>query len=160
MSDNLSLITNTDAYTLTVAEEKLLEVLLNPENIGKTVTEKCQIADISRDSYYRIIRKPEFVKVLNCSAVDLIKDKVSEIIESAIKYAVSDYRCHQDRRMLLSMLGVYKEESNINLSTDDPLKAKIGLMSDTEIKQQIQDFLKNNPDIAAGFTENEDKKDT
>ena len=45
-------MTNTDKYLLTDCGKKLLEVLINPEHIGKTITEKCQIAGISRDTLF------------------------------------------------------------------------------------------------------------
>ena len=50
--------TKRDGYALTDNGKKLLEVLINPEHYGKSVTEKCRIAGISRDSYYRLMKEP------------------------------------------------------------------------------------------------------
>ena len=110
-NDNM---TDGDRYTPTPAEEKLLEVLLNPENLGKTVTEKCNLAKIARNTYYDIMKKPEFVKLQNNLAINLIRDKVSDVLQASVKCATtSGARGFQDRRMLLEMFGVVvKEDDN------------------------------------------------
>ena len=52
-------------YTPTTAEEKLLEVLLNPKNRGKTIAEISAMAGIGERTYYRAIEKPEFIDYYN-----------------------------------------------------------------------------------------------
>lgn len=107
-------LTDGDRYTPTPAEERLLEVLLNPDNLGKTVTEKCNLAKIARNTYYDIMKKPEFVKLQNSLAINLIRDKVSDVLQASVKCATtSGARGFQDRRMLLEMFGVVvKEDDN------------------------------------------------
>lgn len=49
-------------YDISPGGKRLLEVLTEPENRMKSVTEQCQIAEISRDSYYRLFRLDNFVE--------------------------------------------------------------------------------------------------
>ena len=57
-------ITKLNGYNLTAAEQRLLEVLVNPANVGLSVTEKCKLANISRTTYYDLMQKPEFLVYL------------------------------------------------------------------------------------------------
>lgn len=64
-----------DKYKPTPAEKKLLEVLLNAENVGKSVQELCNLAGVSRNKYYDAMKKQEFVDLVNKTTMDLIKGK-------------------------------------------------------------------------------------
>ena len=109
-------LTKTDKSTLTPTEERLLFVCSNPENLGASVTEKCKLAETSRDSYYRIMKNKRFIDALEKTAIDLIREHSSEIIQSALKTAVNGgSRGHADRRMLLEMLNLYSSKSTIAL---------------------------------------------
>ena len=57
--------TNDNIYRPTPAEKKLLEVLVSPENTGKSVQDLCNLANISRFKYYQAMKKPDFVKLVN-----------------------------------------------------------------------------------------------
>jgi hypothetical protein len=103
--------TGLDNYKITPAETRLLEVLLDPANTGKNITEKCELAEISREYYYRIMKKPDFVSLLNKTAIDLVKEKISDILSASIKVATgSGARGYQDRRMLLEMAGLISKD--------------------------------------------------
>lgn len=106
---------NIDGYQLTPAEQRLLETLLNPESVGKSVTEKCQMAKISRETYYATMRKPEFTWLLSKTSVDLIRDKIADVLNASIKAATTGgVRGYQDRRMLLEMFGIAVKEGDDN----------------------------------------------
>lgn len=102
--------TETDKYVLSDCEKKLLEVLLNPEYWGKTITEKCQIAGITRDTYYRLVKKDQFIEILNGASIDMIKSHVHEILAATLKYSLKDPKCHSDRKMLLQKCGIVDKE--------------------------------------------------
>lgn len=106
--------TNTDRYILPDCGKKLLEVLINPEHIGKTITEKCQIAGVSRDTYYRLIKEDGFVDILNEASVDMIKAHVSDILAATLKFSLKDPKCHSDRKMLLQRCGIVDREVDGN----------------------------------------------
>ena len=57
-------MTENDKYKPTPAEKKLLEVLLNAENVGKSVQELCNLAGVSRNKYYDAMKKQEFVDLV------------------------------------------------------------------------------------------------
>lgn len=105
--------TDIDKYKPTPAEEKILEVCLNPNNIGKTVTEKMSIAGVCRETWYKAFRKPGFVNLINETAVDLVKEKVADILAASVEAATKGgVRGYQDRRMLLEMFGLVVKESD------------------------------------------------
>lgn len=106
-----------DISKLTEAELRILEVSLNPALVSKNVKEKCKIAEVSRDSWYRAFKNPEFVRCLNDGCLDMLKSRVSELVNATYKYAVKNPKNSQDRKVLLTMAGLYKEKTE--LSTDD-----------------------------------------
>ncbi|MGM0124695.1 hypothetical protein IGI37_002089 [Enterococcus sp. AZ194] len=107
--------TESDKYKLTAAEKKLFEVLVNPEHIGKTVTELCNLARISRNKYYDAMKKEGFVTLVNDTTMDLIKGKASDVLNAAYKYALKE-KGHQDRKMLLTIAGIYADKQEIEHS--------------------------------------------
>lgn len=117
-------ITEPNKYKPTPAEEKLLEVLLSPDNLGLSITEKCQLAEISRTTYYEIMKRPEFTSLLTRTSVDLVKDKIADVLSASIKAATTGGNGgFQDRKMLLEMFGVVvREDDNkiviVNMSSE------------------------------------------
>ncbi len=130
-------VITTDTYIMTDCEQKLLEVLVNPEHHGLNVLEKCQIANISRDTYYRLIKKPEFIKILTDMSFDLIKSRISEIVNATISHALKDPKCHSDRKMLLELINVYKERQQIDINPNNDFDE----MSREEREARIMDLL-------------------
>lgn len=146
-----------DEYKPTTAEERMLEVLLNPESTGKNTTEKCQLADVSRETWYKAFKKPGFVKLVNETSVDLIREKVSDVLNATYKSAMTEgAKGFQDRKILLEMAGVYREKSDINLNAQDPLKAQVMAMTDVEILQKIKEFAKDHPEVMGDLIKNEE----
>ncbi len=105
-----------DVYILTGAEERLLGVLCNPEFRDKTVTAKCKEAKVSRDIYYAAIKKQGFLLALRDAQLGLVKTMVSDVVKATYHYAVSEARCHQDRRIILEMAGLYREVTRQELA--------------------------------------------
>lgn len=106
--------TNSDGYLPTPAEQRLMETLLNPESVGKSIAEKCQLAEISRETYYKTMKKTEFTSLLTRTSVDLVKDKIADVLAASVKVATTGGNGgFQDRKMLLEMFGVaVREEDN------------------------------------------------
>jgi hypothetical protein len=145
LDEIVSTLTKINEYEPTTAEKKLLEVLLNPENAGKSITEKCKIADISRTHYYDIMHKPEFLELCNVTAIDLIKGELMPLMAAAIKEAKNG--SFQHFKILMEMHGLYREKSDINVNADTPLRAAVMQMSDTDINSKIAEYIKSNPNI-------------
>jgi hypothetical protein len=116
-----------DKYIPTAAEQKLIEVLCDPKNYGKSVTEICKVADISRDVYYTAIKKPGFVDYYNSIMLQIMKGKVGDVLKAVAKYAIEEPRCHQDRKMLLEMAGIYTEKKIQEITGKDGGSVRIKL---------------------------------
>ena len=115
--------TNDNIYRQTPAEKKLLEVLVSPENTGKSVQDLCNLANISRFKYYQAMKKPGFVKLLNDTTLELIKGKVSDVLNASYTFALTE-KGFQDRKILLQMAGLLVEKTettvNGNLNVNNP----------------------------------------
>lgn len=104
-------------YKLTAAEKKLFEVLVNPEHTGKSVTELCNLAKISRNKYYQTMRKADFVELVNEVTMDLIKGKAADVLNATYKFAMKE-KGHQDRKMLLTIADIYKDKQETKVTGD------------------------------------------
>lgn len=122
--------------TLSRAEEKLLEVMLNPNNVGKSVTELCQAAGISRVWYYKIMEKESFKRHLTKTANELIKDKLLPVVNATLKYAMQE-KGHQDRKLILTMANMYRDKSeNVNINSE------LTGLSDEDIRKELEQISK------------------
>lgn len=115
--------TNDNIYRQTPAEKKLIEVLVSPENTGKSVQDLCNLANISRFKYYQAMKKPDFVKLLNDTTLELIKGKVSDVLNASYTFALTE-KGFQDRKILLKMAGLLVEKTettvNGNINVNNP----------------------------------------
>lgn len=128
-------LTEANIYEPTVAEEKLLAVLLNPEYIHQTVVEKCKAADISRVTYYEAMKKPGFLKKVQGFRETALQAEVQDLIQVGIKEAKNG--SFQHWKVLMEMAGEYapktKGEFTANIKqetidkdiSDDELQARI-----------------------------------
>lgn len=96
-------------YQPTLAQKKLLEVLLNPEHRLKTITEICNIADIERVTYYRSFENENFCKLFEKESKALIRKAKAAIINSSIRQAVRGDAAHT--KLLLTMSGDYADRT-------------------------------------------------
>ncbi len=104
--------TNPDIEPINDVELRLIRVLADPANHGKTIAEKCKIAGLTRDSYYRYIKRPSFLRKLNDAVLTVLRENSPEILDAAIQVAKRpDYKGHADRKMLLEMLNLYTPKS-------------------------------------------------
>lgn len=116
-------MTERNKYKPTAAEKKLLEVLINPDYLGKSVTTICKAAGVSRKKYYDAMGKEEFVGLVNDTTMDLIKGKASEVLNATYKYALTA-KGHQDRKLILTIAGIYTDKVEHSGSLDISKTAK------------------------------------
>lgn len=116
-------VTKPNEYRPTKAEKRLLEALVNPENMRINVEDLCAVAKISKNTYYAAMKKPGFVKLVNETTLELVKGKVSDVLNASYRYALTD-KGFQDRKILLQMAGLLVEKSettvNGNLNINNP----------------------------------------
>lgn len=108
-------MTEKDKYKPTAAEKRLLEVLVNPENLGKNVTNVCNLAGVSRNKYYDAMKKKEFQFLVAETTQDLIKGKIGDVLNATYKYSLTA-KGHQDRKVLLTMAGLYVDKKETEIS--------------------------------------------
>lgn len=101
-------------YKPTPAEERLLSVLANPDNVGKTVTEICNLAEISRKHYYQCFKKPEFCELNKQTGLDLIKQAIQPVINACVKEAKAGSFHHAKLLMEMGSLYVPKQQQEIS----------------------------------------------
>lgn len=102
--------TKVDEYKPTAKEKKLIDTLCDPANRYKNITELCQVAGISREAYYKMFRKPQFVAYYKKVQFEAVKSSVAKVLAASIEFAISDPKCFQDRKMLLEMGEMYTEK--------------------------------------------------
>lgn len=122
---------------LTKAEQNLLEVMLNPENRMKSVTDICKLAKIERVTYYRAFQKPEFVEIYNKRSVDLVKQSVASVLNTFVREAQRG--SFQHGKVLLEMAGVYAEKSDVKVSGAVNVNNPFEGLTTTELKKLIDD---------------------
>jgi hypothetical protein len=105
---------NFTQYEPTEKEKNLLEVLINPENRMKSITDICKLAKCTRPVYYEAFAKPEFVEIYNKQSVDLVKQNAASILNTFIREAQRG--SFQHGKVLLEMAGLYNEKQDIKLS--------------------------------------------
>jgi hypothetical protein len=122
MAENLE--QNLTDYKLTPSEEKLIEALLNPENRMKKITELCQIAEISRETYYNAFNKPQFVAIYKARSKELINKAVGPVLNAFIKEASRG--SFQHGKVLLEMADLYTEKTKQEITGKDggPIKTE------------------------------------
>lgn len=115
--------TKANEYRPTKAENRLLEALVNPDNMGKNVEEMCSVAEVAKNTYYKAMKKPDFVKLVNETTLELIKGKVSDVLNASYTFALTE-KGFQDRKILLQMAGLLVEKTettvNGNLNVNNP----------------------------------------
>lgn len=108
-------MTKTNIYKPTVAEKKLLEVLINPEHLGKNVTELCNLANVSRNKYYDAMKKEAFQELVKSTTLELVKAKIGDVLNATYIYSLGE-KGHQDRKLLLTMAGLYADKQETEIS--------------------------------------------
>lgn len=109
-------------YKPTKAEERLLEVLANPEYKQKNVSEICGIAEIDRKTYYTAFKKPGFVDYYHQLSIELVKQSVMPVLNAVRKEAQGG--SFQHAKLLLEMAGLYteKKQQEITGANGGPLQ--------------------------------------
>lgn len=138
-------MTESGTYRLTPSAKKLYIVLIDPENVGKSVTEVCRIAGVSRETYYRLYRDERFVELVKDTSINLVKDKIGDVVNATYKYALGE-KGHQDRKMLLTMSGLYAEKSETKVEG----VIDIGSVSDTLQRYLLDDTADEEADVDVG----------
>lgn len=127
-------MTKSNEYKLTKAGKKLFEVLINPQYFDKNVEQLCEIADISKNTYYRLMKEDEFVSLVSETSKEMVMNKVGNVMNATYKYALTE-KGHQDRKMLLQMANLYVDKQNVEHSGGMTVTNKYADLSDEELEE-------------------------
>lgn len=130
-------MTKFDKYVPTEAEKKLLQALLNPDNIGIKLKDLCKAARITRQTYYNAMKKPEFAELYHELTMETIKGHAAKALNASFKYADSP-QGFQDRKMILTIAGIYVDKSQTEISGAVDVNSR-----SQEIKDRIKGRLKD-----------------
>ena len=101
------------AETLTPAGEALLAVLVEPTCRELNVSQICQKAGISRDSYYRLFKDPRFVTAyLDACKVTAISAAMPTMQSVAARAIAGDIQAAQT---ILQMSGLHVPTATVNV---------------------------------------------
>lgn len=134
-------MTKTSIYKPTVAEKKLLEVLINPEHLGKNVTELCNLANVSRNKYYDAMKKEAFQELVKSTTLELVKAKIGDVLNATYIYSLGE-KGHQDRKLLLTMAGLYADKQETVLSGEVKTNTNPFDGIDTEVLEKLAENAK------------------
>jgi hypothetical protein len=128
---------NFTEYEPTEKEKNLLEVLMNPENRMKSITDICKLAKCTRPVYYEAFAKPGFVSLYNKQSVDLVKQNVASVINTFVREAQRG--SFQHGKVILEMAGVYTEKSDVKVSGSLEVNNPYQGLTTEELKKLIGD---------------------
>lgn len=129
-------LTESDTFRLTPVSRRLYRELINPDNVGLTVSELCDKAKVSRETYYQRMRDDEFVRKVRKEQSNLIKANIGNVLNATYKYALEE-KGHQDRKMLLTWAGEYADK------TETKIEGEVDIGSTSSI---LQKYLKSEDD--------------
>lgn len=107
-------------YEPTIKENALLEVLLNPDNRRKSVTEICRLAGCSRQVWYDAFDKSDFRALYETKVKDLVKQSIGPIVNAFVEAAKRGE--YQQGKVILEMAGLYNEKSSVDVSVSGELQ--------------------------------------
>lgn len=102
---------------LTPAQKRLIEALLEPNNRFKSISEICDAAKCSRNSYYRAFNKPHFREEYKRQSAALAERHLGPVMNAFVREATRG--SFQHGKVLLEMAGVYSEKTKHEHSGPD-----------------------------------------
>jgi DNA-binding phage protein len=98
-------------YLPTITEQKLVRVMLDPFHRMSSVTKICELAGISRESYYRAFRNEQFVDYYLASTKEIAKSQAAPLLNIAIREAKKGGAAgFQYWKALAQMSGLIEDE--------------------------------------------------
>ena len=109
---------------LSPAEIKVIRGLLDPEIQSlKTTREKYKTIGVTQGTYYKALKNPIVIDIINEQAKAMIRADVLDLIKSSLKFAKDKSSAFQDRKMLYQMLGFLGEDGSVNINLEQQKQA-------------------------------------
>lgn len=155
-NDNMTTLRNLTEYQPTVAEEKLLEVLLMPENRMKSITDICKLACCSRVLYYTAFKKPEFQALYKAQSKALVDQSVAPVLNTFVREALRG--SFQHGKVILEMAGLYSEKSTLEVTGELTLSVDERRARIAELLASKKDIIEALPTTTYSVLSQEDTK--
>jgi len=107
----------------TPAQERLLRVLTNPESYAKKVKEVCKLANIPPNTYYRLMKNPDFQAKLRATHIYHFISDLPDILKRILEQAKEGSIQHQ--KLILELVGFYTPKAQIKVEADIEERQKI-----------------------------------
>jgi hypothetical protein len=137
-----------NTYSPTPGEQKLLDVLMDPESRVLTVTARCEKAGVDRTVYYDAFKKPGFVRLYRDMCVSLISQNLGPIIRAFEKEAMKGSYNHG--KVLLEMAGLYTEKKEVSGPGGGPIQLAAVQTASRRLEDAVADISARR--LAAGST--------
>lgn len=98
-------------YTPTPKELDLLNILLDPYHRMSSITKICEMACVSRHTYYDMFRKPEFQVYYRAALLETIKQYGGQLVNIGLREARKGSFPHW--KVLMEMGGLYNEKRTL-----------------------------------------------
>lgn len=122
-------------------EQKLLDVLLNPENRFKSITEVCELAGTSRKAYYRAFARQDFADYYREECEALVRRSIGPVVNACVREAIAGSASHA--KMVLGMAGMYAEKQDLRILDKNGVPQNVGglaNMTDKEIEDELKRY--------------------
>lgn len=122
---------NSTEYKPTQKEERLIEVLLDPANRMKSITDICGMVPCDRGTYYNAFDKPGFIELYTRKSQELAKKHLGQVMSAFVREAVRG--SFQHGKVLLEMAGAYKETTRKEITgkDGDPVESNVNVTTRT-----------------------------
>ena len=131
--------TKSNKYKPTTAQNKLLVIMLNPNNRFLSITAICKEARCNRATYYKAFNNPKFVAYYKAKSKDLVDQAIMPVVNALIKNAKAGSQPHI--KMVLEMSDMHTEKKVHQLTGKDggPIETKQVNMSQEEIEKEMKE---------------------
>ena len=116
---------------------RILKVLQNPDNYGKSTVEKAKLAQVSRTYLYEVQERPEFQQLMTKTSLDMIREEIFPIIKAVVKKAKEGSYNHAKMCIDMAMPGVLASNKNINVTVHQ------GIEKHLKEWQEYQEYMKS-----------------
>lgn len=107
-------------YIPTPKEQDLLNILLDPYHRMSSITKICEMAQVSRHTYYDMFRKPEFQSYYRMALLEVVKQYGGQLVNIGIREARKGSFPHW--KVLMEMGGFHNDKRTIEHEGEQTMK--------------------------------------
>ena len=133
-------------------QASLLKALVEAPPEARRVEDILEMAHVSRDSYYRCMKDPDFRKAYFSVLMDSLSAKAGKVIDAVFEYGTNNSKCHADRKLMLEMLGLYEKKSKVDI-TKKAMSVNVSMKKATtdDLKGMLKELLRADPELLEGL---------